>query len=142
MTWLQQNPTEDQRVQRTVIRLLPIWGTGPIQIRAFLISLSNPGIRGEAIAALDSLAPVTGQVEARLLTEVGNLRRVGWNFIQVRAMPRLYGRDPRLLACLAGFVRTGNRWQRALARSQLCGLGETQAAFSASSDQHPGCANV
>ena len=98
-----ENATEDRNVQRTILRLLPNWGKGPMQLSVLLGALSIP-LRTEAIAALDSLAVVTGQMEARLLDTLAQSRGGDWNFIQVRAMPNLYGRDPRLLQFLAEFV--------------------------------------
>src|SRR5215813_15542986 len=57
LSWLLQNATEDRSVQRTILRLMPNWGKGPMQLSVLLGALSIPGLRTEAIAALDSLAP-------------------------------------------------------------------------------------
>jgi hypothetical protein len=72
--WLPQNTGDDQNVRRAVVRLLPNWGHGPMQLNALIGALSIPGVRGEAVKALDSMAPVKGQQETRLLAGCGKMR--------------------------------------------------------------------
>ena len=134
LRWLPQNTGDDENVRRAVVRLLPNWGDGPMHFNALIRALSIPGVRGEAVKALDSMAPVKGQQEARLLDNLARLRTGGWRFFQVAGLPQIYGRDPRVLDFLKECMQTGNQWQRALAASELCGLGETEAAFGAVSD--------
>ena len=134
LRWLPENLNDDENVRRALVRLLPNWGDGPMQLSVFIRALSIPGIRGEAVKALDSVAPVTGQRQARLFDELARLRTGVWGFLHVAGLPKLYGRDPLVLEFLNEWMRTGNQWQRALAASELCGLGETETAFRAVSD--------
>jgi len=136
LRWLPQNTGDDEDVRRAVVRLLPNWGDGPMQLNALIRALSTPGVRGEAVKAMDSMAPLKGQREARLLDNLARLRAGGWNFLQVAALPKIYGRDLRVLDFLKEWMQTGNQWQRALSASELCGLGETEAAFGAVSDPY------
>ena len=134
LSWLPENIDDDENVRRALVRLLPNWGDGPMQLNVFIRALSIPGIRGEAVRAMDSMAPARGQRQARLFDELARLRTGGWGFLQVSSLPRLYGRDPLVLEFLSEWMRVGNQWQRALAASELCGLGETETAFRAVSD--------
>ena len=53
---------------------------------------------------------------------------------QVYGLPTLYGRDRRILDYLIELFRRGNRWERALATSELFGLGEPETALEAARD--------
>jgi len=97
LRWLPQNTGDDENVRRAVVRLLPNWGDGPMQLNALIRALSIPGVRGEAVKALDSMAPVKGQQEARLLDNLARLRTGGWRFLQFsscRTAPNLWARPP------------------------------------------------
>src|SRR6185369_432814 len=83
---------------------------------------------------LEKAGPVTGQKESRLLVEIGAGKRGTAKHYWMAATPGLYGRDPRLLQYLAETLRSGNRWERALAASELFGLGEVSPSLEAARD--------
>jgi len=89
LRWLVENINDDENVRRALVRVLPNWGDGPELVGSLIRCLSIPGIRDEAVKALDSMAPVTSQREARLLDELARLRAGGWGYIQIAALPKL-----------------------------------------------------
>jgi hypothetical protein len=80
------------------------------------------------------MGPVTGDKETRLLATLAALRGRVADPHQVYGLPTLYGRDRRILDYLTELFRRGNRWERALAASELFGLGETETALEAARD--------
>jgi hypothetical protein len=110
------------------------WEDGFLPTLAVVHALSVPGLRPVAVETLDKMGPVTGQKESRLLAELASLKPGTSKQFRVSGMPGLYGRDPRVLNYLQGQVRNGNRWERALAASVLCGLGDVETSLTAAVD--------
>ena len=102
-----------------------------------VLALSLPGVRATAVETLDRMGPVTGEKESRLVSELASLRSGAADLIRLSALPALYGRDHRFLNYLNELLRTGNRWERALAASELFGLGEVDTALRAGRDSEP-----
>jgi len=95
------------------------------------------GLRKTAVETLDKMGPVTGDKETRLLATLTALRSGFANPYRVSSLPNVYGRDWRILDYLTGLFRRGNRWERALAASELFGLGEIETASEAACDPEP-----
>jgi hypothetical protein len=93
-----------------------------------------PGVRQTAVEVLDKMGPVTGDKETRLLATLAALRGRVADPYQVYGLPTLYGRDRRILDYLIELFRRGNRWERALAASELFGLAEIDTALEAARD--------
>jgi SMI1 / KNR4 family (SUKH-1) len=91
-------------------------------------------LRQTAIETFDKMGPVTGDKETRLLATLARLRSGVADHYQVFGLPNLYGRDRRVLDYLTELFRRGNRWERALAASELFGLGEIETAPEAARD--------
>jgi HEAT repeat protein len=134
--WIVDTEGDDPAVRGAIVRILPKWGH-PFVPHAILRALSLQGVREVAVETLDRMAPVTGEKESRLESELASLRGGVADPIRVSAMPTLYGRDHRLLNFLNELMRTGNRWERALAASELLGLGEVETALGAAQDSQP-----
>jgi len=127
---------DDPPVRGAIVGVLPKWGH-PFVPHAIVRALSLRGVRAVAVETLDRMGPVAGERESRLMSELASLRSGVADPIRVSAMPALYGRDHRLLNYLNELLRTGNRWGRALAASELFGLGEVETALGAARDSAP-----
>jgi Tfp pilus assembly protein PilN len=124
----------DVAVRSAIVRVLPRWGDTAMQVMAIVRALSMPGVRQTAVETLDKMGPVTGDKETRLLAILAALRSWVADPYQVSGLPNLYGRDRRILDFLTELFRRGNRWGRALAASELFGLGEIETALEAARD--------
>ena len=124
----------DVAVRSAIVRVLPRWGDTAMQVTAILRALSLSGLRQTAVETLDKMGPVTGDKETRLLATLTALRTKFANPFQVAGLPIVYGRDRRILDYLTELFRRGNRWERALAASELFGLGEIETALEAARD--------
>jgi HEAT repeat protein len=131
--WIVDAEGDDPAVRRAIIRVLPKC-RHPFTPHAIVRALSLPGVRAAAVETLDRMGPISGEKEARLVGELASLRGGTADPIRVSALPARYGRDRRLLTYLSELLRTGNRWERALAGSELLGLGEVETALSAARD--------
>jgi HEAT repeat protein len=134
--WSLDNEIDDLAVRSAIVRVLPRWGN-PFVPYAVVRALSLPGVRPAAMETLDKMGPVTGDKESRLMAQLASLRTGVADSIVLSALPRMFGRDHRVLRYLHELVQTGNRWERALAASELLGLGEVEAAFGAARDPEP-----
>ncbi len=134
--WIVDTEEDDAAVRGAIVRILPKWGH-PFVPHAIVRALSLPGVRAAAVETLDRMGLVTGEKESRLASELASVRSGVADPIRVSALPSLYGRDPRLLNFLKELMRTGNRWERALAASELLGLGEVETALGAAHDAEP-----
>jgi hypothetical protein len=108
-----------------------------MHVMAIVEALSLPGLRQTAIETLDRMRPVTGEKETELLNTLADLRSGVANPYGVSGLPANYGRDQRILDYLTELFRRGNRWERALAASELFGLGEIETALEAARDPEP-----
>jgi hypothetical protein len=124
----------DVAVRAAILRVLPRWGDTAMHMMAIVRALSMPGVRQTAVEVLDKMGPVTGDKETRLLATLTALRSGFANPYQVSGLPNIYGRDRRILDYLTELFRRGNRWERALAASELFGLGEIETALEAARD--------
>ena len=124
----------DVALRSAIVRVLPRWGDTPMHVMALVRALSLSGVRQTAIETLDKMGPVTGDKETRLLATLAALRGRVADPYQVYGLPTLYGRDRRILDYLIELFRRGNRWERALAASELFGLGEIDTALEAARD--------
>ena len=124
----------DVAVRSAIVRVLPRWGDTAMQVMAIVQALSLPDLRQTAIETFDKMGPVTGEKETRLLATLASLRSGVADLYQVYGLPKLYGRDRRVLDYLTELFRRGNRWERALAASELFGVGEIETALEAARD--------
>jgi hypothetical protein len=124
---------DDVAVRRAIVLVLPRGDTA-MQVMAIVRVLSLPGVRQTAVETHDKMGPVAGDKETRLLATVAALRSRVADPYQVSGLPNLYGRDRRILDYLTELFRSGNRWERALAASELFGLGEIEIALEAPRD--------
>jgi HEAT repeat protein len=131
--WIVDTEGDDAAVRGAIVRILPKWGY-PFVPHAIVRALSLRGVRAAAVETLDRMGPVAGEKESRLAGELAFLRSGVADPIRVSALPVLYGRDHRVLNYLNELLRTGNRWERALAASELLGLGEAEPALGAARD--------
>jgi hypothetical protein len=136
LRWIVDSEGDDPAVRGAIIRVLPQW-EHPFVPHAIVLALSLPGVRATAVETLDRMGPVTGEKESRLVSELASLRSGAADLIRLSALPALYGRDHRFLNYLNELLRTGNRWERALAASELFGLGEVDTALRAGRDSEP-----
>lgn len=143
LTWVVSDPEQDLAVRNAIAGIIPTWVQGAEEpeaayARSSLIRvLSVPGVRATAVETLRTMAPAEGQREARLIADLRSLRSGGYDPGRVAILPQTYGRDPRVVEYLKELLQTGNRWQRALAASELCGLGDVDLALSGSQDPEP-----
>lgn len=129
-------PNEELAIRGAIVRGYSRWEENFLPLIAVVHALNKPGLRLIAIETLDKIGPVSGQKEKRL-AELSGLKPGASKQLSVYTIPSLFGRDPRALQYLRDLLRTGNRWERALAASVLCGLGEVQAAFAVATDPEP-----
>jgi hypothetical protein len=132
--WILDNESDDVAVRSAIVKVLPRWGDTAIQMMTILRALSLPGVRPTAIGTLEKMGQVTGDKESRLLATLADLRGEAADPYKVSGLPRLYGRDRRVLDFLNEQFRRGNRWERALAASELFALGEVETALEAARD--------
>lgn len=128
------NTNDDLAVRGAIVRALPRWDGSFFPLLVVTRALSIPGLRPVAIDTLEKLGPVTGTQESRLLSEIRSPKTGSSRQYAMSVMPGLYGRDPRFLKYLAETLRTGNQWERALAASELYGLGDVERALEAARD--------
>jgi hypothetical protein len=131
---MMRNEGGDVAVRSAIVRVLPRWGDTAMQVIAIVQALSLPDLRQTAIETFDKMGPVTGDKETRLLATLAGLRSGIADPYQVYGLPKLYGRDRRVLDYLTELFRRGNRWERALAASELFGVGEIETALEAARD--------
>ena len=124
----------DVAVRSAIVRVLPRRGDTPMHVMALVRALSLSGVRQTAVETLDKMGPVTGDKETRLLATLAALRGRVADPYQVYGLPTLYGRDRRILDYLIELFRRGNRWERALAASELFGLADIDTALEAARD--------
>ncbi len=134
--WILDTEGDDAAVRRAIVRILPKWGH-PFVPHAIVRALSLPAVRAAAVETLDRMGPVAAETESRLVSELAALRSGRVDPIRLSALPALYGRDHRLLDYLSVLLRTGSRWERALAASELFGLGEVETALGVARDSEP-----
>lgn len=128
----------DQVVRREAVRALGNWGRDPVSLNVLVGALSIPGLRSTVVETLDQIGPATGPVQARLIAELNSLRAdPGKRHLMTQFLPRGYGRDPLVIGYLKDLQKSGNRWDRALASSELCGLGELETALQSAHDPEP-----
>jgi hypothetical protein len=137
LCWMAKDEGDDVAVRSAIVRVLPRWGDSAMHVTAIMDALSLPGLRQAAIETLDKMRPVTGEKETCLLNTLADLRSGFANPYGVSDLPANYGRDQRILDYLTELVRRGNRWERALAASELFGLGEIETALEAARDPEP-----
>ncbi|HLK69444.1 MAG TPA: HEAT repeat domain-containing protein [Bryobacteraceae bacterium] len=125
---------DDLSVRKAIVRALALWEDGFFPAMAVVHALSVPGLRQVAVETLDAMSPVSGQKETRLLAELANQPSGAARQFRMAVMPGLYGRDHRFLNYLRETLRSGNRWERAMAASVLCGIGEIEPALEAAAD--------
>jgi hypothetical protein len=129
---------DDVAVRSAIVRVLPRWGDSAMHVMPIVGALSLPGLRQTALETLDKMSPVTGEKETWLLNTLADLRSgIANSYAVVPGLPANYGRDRRILDYLTELFRRGNRWQRALAASELFGLGEIETALEAGHDLEP-----
>jgi HEAT repeat protein len=129
-----ESESDDVTVRSAIVRVLPRWGDSPMHRIAILRALSLPGVRPAAVDTLDKMGQARGDKESRLLAELKALRSGVADPYRVSALPVVYGRDRRVLDYLDELFRRGNRWERALATSELFGIGEVETALAAVRD--------
>jgi HEAT repeat protein len=134
--WIVDTEAADLAVRRAIVRILAEWGS-PFVPYAIVRALSLAGVRPAAVETLDKMGPVTGEKEPRLVAQLASLRTGVADPIRMSGLPGVFGRDYRVLKYLHELVQTGNRWERALAASELLGLGEMEAALGATRDPEP-----
>ncbi|MBZ5619478.1 MAG: HEAT repeat domain-containing protein [Acidobacteriia bacterium] len=128
------NSDDELAVRSAIVRALPNWDDSSFPTMAVVRALSIHGLRGVAVETLDKMGPAKGEKESRLLTALTSLPSGDSKQYRVAGLPVLFGRDYRVLDYLNEMLRTGNRWERALAASELCGLGEVETALGAAED--------
>lgn len=133
--WTVDTEAADLAVRRAIVRILPEWGS-PFVPYAIVRALSLAGVRPAAVETLDKMGPVTGEKEPRLVAQLASLRTGVADPIRMSGLPGVFGRDYRVLKYLHELVQTGNRWERALAASELLG-GEVEAGLGATRDPEP-----
>jgi hypothetical protein len=128
---------DDLALRQAIVEALPAWEEGFLPNTALVHALSLPGLRDVAIETLEKMGPVTGPKESRLLTQLESLKPGASKHYRVSAMPGVFGRDHRVLDYLRRMLQTGSPWERALAASELCGLGEVETSLDAALDPEP-----
>ncbi len=127
---------DDLSLRKAIVQGLTEWEDGFLPTMTLVHALSIPGLRATAVETLDRMAPVTGPRESRLL-QLPTLKPGASKHYRVSSLPGVCGRDRRLLDYLRQMLQTGNRWERALAASELCGLGEVEMSLAAATDSEP-----
>src|SRR6185369_14707060 len=135
LRFLVEEERDDAVVRSAVVRAFPSWDDAFFPAMAVVRALSLGGVRQAAIETLDRMGSLPPEKDKRLAGELASLQGGSAKLLRVSTMPGLYGKAPRLLDYLKGMVSAGNRWERALAASELYGLGEMAAALDAVHDR-------
>jgi hypothetical protein len=94
-------------------------------------------VRAAAIAALDSLDALDGEMESNMSADLQRVLSGPHNAVLTTSLPRKYGRDPRLLGNLEQMLEHESDLYRADAVTALVTLGEMDAALAAIEDEAP-----
>jgi hypothetical protein len=129
-------------VRAAIVRAMPAWdeASHPTMMLPTMVivgALSVPGVRAAAMETLERMGAARGEKEARLLRHLASLRPGESGLRTMGTLGKLYGRDYRVQNLLRETMRAGNRWERALAASELFGLGEVDTALDAAADPEP-----
>ena len=124
-------------VRAAIVRAMPAWDEASLATTVIVGALSVPGVRAAAVETLERMGAARGEKESRLLRHLASLRPGESGLRTMGTLGKLYGRDYRVLKLLRETMRTGNRWERALAASELFGLGEVETALDATADPEP-----
>ncbi|HEX8783599.1 MAG TPA: HEAT repeat domain-containing protein [Steroidobacteraceae bacterium] len=129
-------------VRASIVRAMPAWdeASHPTMMLPTVVivgALSVPGVRAVAVETLERMGAARGEKEARLLRHLASLRPGESGLRTIGSLGKLYGRDYRVQNLLRETMRAGNRWERALATSELFGLGQVETALDAAADPEP-----
>ena len=137
LRWIIGHENDDVAVRIAIVRALPNWEELSMATPVIVEALSMPAPRAAAIETLESMGPAQGEKETRLLRQVGSMQAGQARLRTMSILGKLYGRDHRVLDFLRNELRNGNRWERSMAASELCGLGEVDASLAAARDSEP-----
>lgn len=132
-----KQPGEDASLRGDIVRVLPRWEDRFFPWTAVTTALAFPELRQAAIETLNGSGHLKAEMEARLTRELETMTVGEVKYRKVSMLPKLYGKDRRVLEYLRSLAQTGNRWERSLAFTELWGLGEVALAIAALDDPEP-----